>query len=256
MPILENQHALVTGGGSGIGLAAARAYLTDGARVTLLGRTVARLEEAVAQLGDGASFVAADIADETSVERAVAQANEREPLTIAVANAGTGTAGPVLMTSRDEWQRVMDTNLNGTFFTFKHAGAAIAANGGGAMCAVSSIAGLRTHKLMAAYCTSKAAIDMLVRNVADELGAQGVRVNSVCPGLVETDLSAGLHENEAMRADYVSCMPLARVGLPDDVASVIRFLTGPESSWMTGVVVPVDGGHHLRRGPNLEVMAP
>lgn len=147
----------------------------------------------------------------------------------------------------------MDTNLNGTFFTLKHAGAAIAANGDGAMCAVSSIAGLRTHKLMAAYCTSKAAIDMLVRNTADELGAAGVRVNSVRPACRDRSIG-GLHENEAMRADYVSCMPLARVGMPDDVASVIRFLTGPESSWMTGVVVPVDGGHHLRRGPNLEVM--
>ena len=254
MSILEGQHAIITGGGSGIGLAAARSFLRDGAVVTLVGRTQSRLDEAVASLGEGAYGVAADVADEESLAAAISQANDVQPLTIAVANAGTGTAGPILATSHDEWRRVLDTNLDGTFFTFKHAGTAIVANGGGAMCAVSSIAGLRTHKMMGTYCTSKAAIDMLVRNSADELGASNVRVNSVCPGLVETDLSLGLHGNDAMRTDYLSCMPLARVGQPDDVGAAIRFLCGPESSWLTGVVLPVDGGHHLRRGPNLEVM--
>lgn len=122
------------------------------------------------------------------------------------------------------------------------------------MCAISSIAGARTHKWMSAYCSSKAAIDMLVRNTADELGSLNIRVNSVGPGLVITDLSAGLHGHDAMREDYLACMPLNRVGVPEDIGAAVRFLCGPESSWITGAVIPVDGGHHLRRGPNLEVM--
>jgi len=255
MTTLAGQHAFITGGGSGIGLACAAALQQDGARVTLVGRSEARLEEAVAQLQDGAAYQVADISDESALAAAVAAANDWAPLTIAVANAGTGSAGPFLQTDTADWDRVMQTNLSGTFYTLKHAGGAIAANGGGAMCAISSIAGLRTHKLMSAYCTSKAAIDMLVRNTADELGAVNIRVNSVCPGLVETELSRGLHATKAMREDYLSCMPVARVGQPDDIGRAVRFLCGPEASWITGVVLPVDGGHHLRRGPNLEVMA-
>jgi NAD(P)-dependent dehydrogenase (short-subunit alcohol dehydrogenase family) len=254
MAILSDQHALITGGGSGIGLACARALRADGARVTLIGRTESRLAAAVAELGEGVEVIVADVASEDSIGDAVAQANARQALTIAVANAGTGSAGPFLDTETAEWNRVMDTNLSGTFFTLKHAGKAIAAAGGGAMCAISSIAGLRTHKFMSAYCTSKAAIDMLVRNVADELGAQNIRVNSVCPGLVETELSAGLHETPAMLEDYLSCMPIRRTGQADDIGRAVRFLCGPEAGWITGVTLPVDGGHHLRRGPNLEVM--
>ncbi|MEM7217950.1 MAG: SDR family oxidoreductase [Pseudomonadota bacterium] len=251
---MQNQHALITGGGSGIGYACAAAMLADGAAVTLVGRDRERLEAAVESLGAGANLVAADVADEEAIAAAVATANAAAPLTIAIANAGTGTAGPLLNTERAEWDRVMGINLNGTFHTFKHAGRAIAANGGGALCAISSIAGLRTHRLMSTYCASKAAIDMLVRNAADELGASGVRVNSVCPGLVATELSAGLQNSEAMTADYLSCMPVARIGQPADVAAAVRFLCGPEASWITGAVLPVDGGHHLRRGPNLEIM--
>ncbi len=258
MTALSGQHAFITGGGSGIGLACARAFLRDGASVTLVGRTEKKLVEAVAGLSGKANgevnYIVADITDENAIETAVKKANAKSPLSIAVANAGTGSAGPFLTTDATEWQRVINTNLGGTFNTFKHAGQAIAANGGGAMCAISSIAGLRTHKLMSAYCASKAAIDMLVRNAADELGEQNIRVNSVCPGLVETDLSQGLYMHDAMREDYLSCMPINRVGQPDDIGQAVRFLCGPESSWITGLVMPVDGGHHLRRGPNLEVM--
>ncbi len=256
MNALSGQHALITGGGSGIGLACAEAFVADGAHVTLVGRTESRLAAACANLGAAASYVVADTADEQAIAAAIGAANSAAPLTIAVANAGTGAAGPLLQMDSSEWQRVLDTNLNGTFYLFKHAGAALSANGGGALCAISSIAGLRTHKLMAAYCTSKAGIDMLVRNAADELGVHGIRVNSVCPGLVETELSQGLHETDVMREDYLSCMPIARTGLPDDIGRAVRFLCGPEASWVTGVVLPVDGGHHLRRGPNLEVMLP
>ena len=83
---------------------------------------------------------------------------------------------------------------------------------------------------------------MLVRNTADELGAQQVRVNSVCPGLVATELSQGLYESPAMKADYLACMPISRVGQAQDIGSAVRFLCGPESSWITGVTLPVDGG--------------
>jgi NAD(P)-dependent dehydrogenase (short-subunit alcohol dehydrogenase family) len=255
MTALQGQHAFITGGGSGIGLACATALAADGAKVTIVGRTEARLQAAVAQLPDSVGYIVADIADEQAIADAVQQANAAQPLTIAVANAGTGSASPFLETDSSEWQRVLDTNLNGTFFTFKYAGQALAANGGGAMCAISSIAGARTHQMMSAYCVSKAAVDMLVKNTADELGSLNIRVNSVGPGLVETDLSQGLHENDAMRDDYLRCMPIARTGQAKDIGQAVRFLCGPEASWITGVVLPVDGGHHLRRGPNLSVMA-
>ncbi|MEQ8693579.1 MAG: glucose 1-dehydrogenase [Pseudomonadales bacterium] len=255
MTILEGQHALITGGGSGIGLACAQAFLADGATVTLVGRNMERLQAAADQLGPQAYAQQADISDEQSISAAMQAANARVPLSIIVANAGTGSAGPLFDTDAGEWDRVIQTNLNGTFYTFKHGGAALAGNGGGAMCAISSIAGLRTHKLMSAYCTSKAAIDMLVRNAADELGAQQVRVNSVCPGLVVTDLSTALHETPAMRDDYLACMPIARLGQGQDIANAVRFLCGPEAAWITGAILPVDGGHHPRRGPNIEVLA-
>lgn len=261
---LSGMTAYVTGGGSGIGLACAAHFLRDGASVLLFGRDADRLARARATLEAGRATdnpaqvlvhagdagIEADVA--AAVDAAVAATGR---LDIAVANAGTGALGPVVATSDADWQRVLQTNLGGTFYTFKHAGAAIARSGGGAMCAISSIAGVRTHRYMGAYCASKAAIDMLARNTADELGGVNVRVNSVCPGLVETDLSAGLRGSDAIRDDYLQCMPISRVGTVDDVASAVRFLCGPESSWITGVTLSVDGGHHLRRGPDIEPLA-
>ena len=123
------------------------------------------------------------------------------------------------------------------------------------MCAISSIAGVRTHRFMGAYCASKAAIDMLTQNTADELGIAGVRCNSVCPGLVETDLSQGLQDDPDVLADYLDCMPIRRTGKVEDIAEAVRFLCGPEATWITGVILSVDGGHHLRRGPNVEKFA-
>lgn len=257
MSPLAGQHALVTGGGSGIGLACARAFVQDGARVTLMGRDAEKLQRAaqlLAPLGEVRVF-AGDVGEESAVQAAVEQAHGWSPLTVAVANAGTGALGTVVKTSGEEWRRIMQTNLDGTFYTFKHAGKAIAAAGGGAMCAISSIAGLRTHRFMSTYCVSKAGIDMLVRNLADEMGCVKVRVNSVCPGLVDTDIAAGLMTTEVIRQDYLACMPLERTGVVDDIGRAVRFLCGPESSWITGVNLPVDGGHHLRRGPNLDSFA-
>ncbi len=251
---LAGRHAFVTGGGSGIGLGTARALVADGATVTIGGRTESKLAAAVEELGDAATAVVADVDDEASIASAIAEADARAPLSIVVANAGTGGAGLLEATDAAEWERVLRTNLTGAFLTIKHGAARLLANGGGAICAVSSIAGSHTHRFMAPYCASKAGLDALVRNAADELGSRGVRVNAVAPGLVETEISAFFQMTPEINEDYRQQMPLGRRGTTEDVAAAIRFLVGPESSWMTGVVLPVDGGHHLRRGPNIDAL--
>jgi NAD(P)-dependent dehydrogenase (short-subunit alcohol dehydrogenase family) len=251
MGALDGQNALVTGGGSGLGLAIAKKLASDGAIVTICGRDQDKLDRALAELPDGSRRVACDVRDEDSVRAAVGVASEGDGLRIAVANAGTGTLGPITTTDLSAWNAVMETNVTGVFLTFKHAGAAIARAGGGAMVATSSIAGVLTHRYMGPYCVSKAAVEMLVRNTADELGMVGVRVNAIRPGLVPTELASGLVANEFIHSDYLAQMPLGRTGTPEEIAEAARYLCGPESSWTTGQVFAVDGGHTLRRGPDM-----
>lgn len=256
---LSNLNVLVTGGGSGIGLACAEAFARDGANVTIMGRNRDRLTSAQATLenlsrGGLIDVATGDVAIEADVEQAIDKASRGKQLDIVVASAGRGALSPISATDAQDWNDVMATNLNGTFFTFKHASRHMTQ--GGAMCAISSIAGVRTHRLMSTYCVSKAGIDMLVRNLADELGEKGIRVNSVCPGLVETELASALLGTPAVLEDYLNCMPIRRHGSVEDIAQAVRFLCGPESSWITGVVLSVDGGHHLRRGPDLTPFMP
>ena len=268
---LTGRSAFITGGGSGIGLECARRLVADGASVTIAGRSLERLEAAkseldalaaagtVAAAGTAATATGASVAvascevnDEQQVRDAVAVAvaNGAEGLDFVVAAAGRGGLGPLITTTLDEWDGIVGTNLTGTFLTFKHAGAAAARSGGGSMVAISSIAGVSTHRFMGPYCVSKAAIDMLVQNLADELGVAGVRVNSVRPGLVETELVDAVMADEGIVTDYLDQMPIRRVGQVEDIGALVRFLLGPESGWITGENVSVDGGHHLRRGPN------
>lgn len=257
--VLAGTAALITGGGSGIGLAAARHLLRDGASVTIAGRSQERVDAAAAELRidapDGAEVraISCDVADEDEVARAVAAAAEiTGGLQHCVASAGTGALAPVVAMPASEWDRVMDINLKGAFFTLKHAGAAMVRSGGGAFVGLSSIAGPLTHPFMSAYCVSKAGLEALVRNAADELGRSNVRVNAVRPSIVPTELAAPLEQDPAVLANYLANMPISRTGTVDDVAHLIRFLCGPESSWITGQCIGVDGGHTLRRGPDVE----
>ncbi len=173
-------------------------------------------------------------------------------LAVVVANAGGAYAvGPLVLADVADFEREMRVNVTGTFITLQAAAPALARHGGASFVAVSSIAGVLTHPLMAAYSTSKAALDMLVRNAADELGRFGVRVNGVRPGLVPTGASDPLVAHEETRQDYLAQMPLGRLGEPDDIAAAVSFLAGPDSSWTTGQLLSVDGGHSLRRGPGL-----
>lgn len=255
MANLTGKNAFITGGGSGIGLACAEYFAARGANVLIMGRNEEKLSKAAEALKSSYPDVsiqtyAGDVSVEDDVAAAVSKAGET--LDIAVANAGTGGLSPIMATEASNWDDIMQTNLSGTFYTIKHAGRAMAKNGGGAICAISSIAGVRTHRFMGPYCVSKAGIDMLVRNSADELGVANIRVNSVCPGLVDTEIAAGLMTTEEVHKDYMDCMPIGRTGVVADIANAVGFLCGPDSSWITGVTLSVDGGHHLRRGPNVE----
>ena len=256
MGTLDGMAALVTGGGSGIGLACAQRLADDGAVVTICGRTEQRLADAAASIGDQCHYAVADIADEAAVTAAAEKAAEPlDGLHIVVANAGgTAAIGPLALVDKAAFENDLSVNVTGTFLTMKASAPFLARSGGGSIVAMSSIAGALTHPLMAPYSVAKAALDMLVRNAADELGRFGIRVNGVRPGLVPTGASDPLVSHEATREDYLAQMPLGRLGTVDDIAAAVRFLAGPESSWITGQILNVDGGHTLRRGPNLDAL--
>ena len=248
MQPLSGLSALVTGGGSGIGLACALALAGDGCAVTIAGRSGERLDKAAA--GTDLRTAVCDVTVEEDVEAAVAVAAETTGrLDIAVLAAGKPYVGALTDITLDDWNDILGVNLTGTFLCIKHVAPRMVE--GGSIVAISSIAGSATHRLMAPYAVSKSAVDALVRNAGDELGASGIRVNSVRPSLVPTDMTELVFDLEGIVNDYLAQMPLGRLGTVEDVAAAVRYLAGPESAWVTGQCIGVDGGHSLRRGPDL-----
>ena len=266
--------ALVTGGGSGIGLGSAVRLVRDGAHVTICGRTEERLRAAVDVLEGAASeeteaarrgtaaYVVADVTVEEELAAAVsAAAAERGRLDILFANAGGAMhMGPIAGADADQVRATVDLNLIGTFLCIKH-GAPVMAAGvgegvdgdgapGGSIIGMSSGAGAFPHRYLWAYGSAKAGIDTLCQYAAEELGRSGVRVNSIQPGIVDDELMAPITAGGPLLDDYLAEMPISRLGTVEDIAAAVRFLAGPESGWITGVSLAVDGGHHLRRGAN------
>jgi NAD(P)-dependent dehydrogenase (short-subunit alcohol dehydrogenase family) len=245
---LAGYAAFVTGGGSGIGLACATRLAADGATVTITGRSADRLAAGVAAIEEAAPgadvrSVPADVTDEDTLAAAVAAAAEPTGRLDGIV--------PLTQVDAGAWRRTVDLNLTGTLLTIKHGARIMARQGGGSIVAISSVAGAVTHRWFGAYGPAKAGIDMLCRVAADELGASGIRVNSVRPGLTRTDLVEAITAPGPVLDDYLACTPLGRIGEPEDVANLVRFLLGPEASWITGENISVDGGHAVRRGPDM-----
>ncbi len=275
IPGIAGYAALVTGGGSGIGLGTATRLVRDGAHVTICGRTEERLAAAVAELervaagaegtpmaGGTARYVVADVTVEEQVAAAVAEASSaRGRLDILFANAGGSLhMGPIVEADVESVRATLDVNFVGTFLCIKHAAPLMAAGvgtgvdggeaPGGSIVGMSSGAGGFPHRYLWAYGASKAGIDTLCQYAAEELGSTGVRVNSVQPGIVDDELMSFITAGGPLLDDYLAEMPVSRLGTVEDIAASVRYLAGPESGWVTGVNLPIDGGHHLRRGAN------
>ena len=254
---LEGCGVLVTGGGTGIGAACARVAAADGAAVTICGRTEASLQASVekiaplAEHGGSIRFVVGDVTDEDDMIRIVAAAVEASgSLDGVVANAGGGgSLAPLGMQGLDEFERVMRLNASGAFLTAKHSLAHLIESKG-SFVGMSSFAGATTHRYFTGYTAGKAALEQIVRNAADEYGALGVRFNAIRPAFVSTEIMEGIPRDGSTVASYLVNTPLGRLGEPDEIATVVRFLLGPESQWMTGQVLNVDGGNSLRSGPD------
>lgn len=260
---IEGMAALVTGGGSGIGLAAAKRFAAESCHVTICGRTAARLDSAAAEIGDGAASgvtvqtISADVTDEDRVRAAVAHACEPTGrLDILFACAGGSLhLGPLVAAELDQVRATVELNLIGTFLCLKHGGRVMAQQGGGSFVGMSSHAGTDSFRSLGVYGAAKAGIDHLCRAAADELAVAGVRVNTVQPGIVATELMAPITAGSPLLDDYLDTIPLGRVGEPEEVAELVRFLAGPESAWITGQCIAIDGGQSLRRGANYHLIA-
>ncbi len=255
---LQGYSVLVTGGGTGIGTGCAIELAADGAAVTICGRRAEVLEAAAESIRTEAAFggsvqvVTGDVTSEEQVAAIVAKALEPTgKLDGCIANAGGGGMlfGYENMDT-EEFLRVLHLNVLGTMLCIKHTLPAMIANGGGSFVGMSSLAGHITHPWFGAYPVAKAGIEAMIRNAADENGPHKVRFNAIRPGFVATEIMEGIPRDSGIYRSYIDNTPMGDVGHPDDVGQLARFLIGPESRWITGQCINVDGGHSLRRGPD------
>ncbi len=250
---LQGRRALVIGGGSGIGLGSARLLARDGAAVTIAGRSEAKLDSAVQSLAsDGLAVrrVRCDALVAEDVRAAVAAAAGNAELEIAVVVPGATTITPVLLYDDDAFEAELAGNVRPVFLALKYAGRSMVRNGRGSFVAISSTAAAFSARFLSAYAAGKAAVDKLIEVAADELGEAGVRANTVQSGMTRTPASEGSFANDRLMAAFLAGQAIARHGEIADQAAAVRFLAGPESSWITGQHLAVDGGHTLRAFPD------
>ena len=248
----EGRHALVTGGGSGIGAAIVLALVGKGVRVTVLGRRSDVLHELVQQNPELLHAVCADVADAEQVVAAFAEAVARfGPVHILVNNAGQASSAPFLKTDAAMWQQILSVNLTGTFHCTQAALPHMLQMGWGRIVNVASTAGLAGYAYVAAYCAAKHGVIGLTKSLALEVAKKGITVNAVCPGYTETDIlresianvvnKTGRSEAEA-RAEFAKGNPQGRIVQPAEVADTVLWLCGEGASSITGQSISVSGG--------------
>ncbi len=244
MSILDGQIALVTGGGRGIGRSIALHLARAGASVAVTGRTEATLQSVVQEIegvGGQAIAVVGSVASPDDAQRMVdATLNKFGRLDILVNNAGITRDGLLLRISQENWQEVLDTNLNGTFNMTKFAARVMVKMKYGSIINITSIIGVIGNAGQANYAASKAGIIGFTKSVAKELASRNITVNAVAPGYVETDMTENI--SEELKTQMLKHIPVQRIGKPEEVAGVVVFLASPDARYITGQVLCVDGG--------------
>jgi NAD(P)-dependent dehydrogenase (short-subunit alcohol dehydrogenase family) len=253
---LSGKHAIVTGGGRGIGAAIARALAGQGATLTLLGRDRERLAQTQAELtgefGTHVSVFTCDVTSEASVEEAFGKARDNAgDAYILVNNAGQADAAAFAETTPELWQRMIDVNLQGTYFCTRQVAPAMVKNGAGRIINIASTAGLRGYSRITAYCTAKHAVIGFTRALASEYARNGVTVNAVCPSYADTEMTERTIDAVAKRLEsskeearkrLEKTIPIGRLIRPDEVAAAVLWLCSAEAAAVTGQAIAVDGG--------------
>jgi 2-deoxy-D-gluconate 3-dehydrogenase len=241
---LSGRVAVVTGGNGGIGLGMARGLAAAGAHVVVAARNADKADAAVAALGDKSAFIAFDVASENSCRAMIAEAGDRfGRLDILVNNAGTSIRKPPEAYTAAEWHAVLDTNLTGAFLCSQAAHPVMKRAGSGKMINIGSMFSLFGSAYAAPYAASKGALVQLTKSLATAWAEDNIQVNAVLPGWIDTELTrdarrqvSGLHDRVLART------PAGRWGVPDDLAGIAVFLASAASDFITGAVIPVDGG--------------
>jgi 3-oxoacyl-[acyl-carrier protein] reductase len=230
---MTGRSVLVTGGNRGIGRAVAEAFAKQGDSVAVTYRT--------GEPPEGVLGVRCDVTDPAAVEAAFAEVEEKHgPVEVLVANAGITSDTLLLRMSEDDWSRVVETNLTGSFRVAKRAARGMLRMRRGRIVLISSVVAMLGSPGQVNYAASKAGLIGMARSMARELGSRSITANVVAPGYVLTDMTEGLDEQQ--KAEYQAAIPLQRFAEPEEVAAAVRWLASPEAGYVTGAVIPVDGG--------------